>query len=188
MRPILLVVFLLFSSSCTQTMLGLYGIKRPQPISSEKDISKSSRILVDTVLVVDTNYLARLKALNLPKDIRHHCYQPLQVWLFEDGKPVFGEVNCVVSGFPNLKWTIDTHSEKPSPVLLDGKPEYLPLSNTLWERKVPQTRHREAIIVWCNYMGRQNRRFLKSVDKALDSTWHRNYYSSDNFSRKLFYK
>ena len=112
----------------------------------------------------DSAFLQRITTYTSDTNFKHDLKQPLQLWIFEDGRLVANTVNCYATGFPNLKWQLTELYQKQirSTIFANGAPPDKAVFEKLFGVAIP-AQGKAAIIVSSQFMGRQNKRFLKAV-------------------------
>lgn len=155
-EKILLAMLILSMASC----IKIYGLKRVRsytPAQIEK-WNTAHGIAANAVLDHDYNHILaeNISDKGLMKDMR----QPLQYWIFDDGKLASNMVNCDATGFPNLKWPIEeNYAGKNINARNMGSDFY---SKFMLAQKIdPGNNTHIMVINYSRFMGRQNKRFLK---------------------------
>jgi len=181
MKTRLTVVLLLFIavqlSSCNMVLLKIYGLKSPGPIE-EKDVlryCKKYDIPPADCYQLDTAYMSFLFALdtNYKQAVKNH-YQPLQALYYTSGQLSSFQINCYTGGYPNLLWERDSIMTEFPPreqapldsiVPLDVQLKYLlPTSATVANQRL-DTFDYVTVVHWNRLMGRQSKRFIRTVQK-----------------------
>ena len=179
---------LLFLSSCSPTIIGLYGVHAPRSLNEKKIIRHAKRLNIPPtdVFELDSSYYSYIFSLdslstnsdtileiNIKNRIKNHI-QPLQSLYFnQTGELVSFQINCYAGGFPNLNWDRDSilttfppkvqaplDSLISIPILLSFMKK-MPNSEDVTEASYTST----VFVFWSVFMGRQNRRFIRYIQE-----------------------
>lgn len=173
----LLAMFLLSMASCMK-IYGLKPVRAYSPAQIEQ-WNKANGIAGNAVFKHD--YKLRLAETIGDKGLRKDLQQPLQYWIFDSGKLVSNMVNCDATGFPNLKWPIEEYFRDKVVNARGTGPEFY--NNFLHVQQIePGTNERIIAISYSRFMGRQNKRLLKScsIFLAAHPEFHPYYNNMDN--------
>jgi|GEM_PF-2251684 len=109
-------------------------------------------------------FLQRITTCTTDANFKHDLKQPLQLWIFEDGRLVANTVNCYASGFPNLQWNLATLYQQRiiNTSFIGGTPPDKAIFEKIFGIVLP-AQGKIVVIVSSRFMGRQNKRFLKAV-------------------------
>lgn len=111
--------------------------------------------------------------------------QPLQIIFFKDRKVQSHLINCIVGGFPNLKWnryhTFDSLPYVNFPVM-ETKVSLDSILNYVQPSPQIGTNDNICIVFWNNWMGRQSEILIKySKDPKVTENYKVLYINNDNF-------
>ncbi len=192
---ILIICFLV--TSCTSSLLKLYGMKEMKAINEKEILQYSSvyGIPLEDSYELDTTYATFLQShdkILFKEEIKNH-YQPLQVLYFDkEGKLKSFQINCNAGGTPNLAWDRDSilttfpprqQTKIDNLLSLDTQLKFLrPLTNTL-KFNVADYDY-IVIIYWNRFMDRQSKRLIHFIQTnstlSKDQTVKIIYANNDN--------
>jgi hypothetical protein len=173
---ILAITCLSILTSCSKTMLGLYGMKDTKAVDDNTILqySKMYDIPLEDNYELDTSYSTYLFSLDTTyykAQIKNH-YQPLQALYFAKSKQLQSfQINCYAGGFPNLKWDRDEILTTFPPKQQAPVDNLLSLDTQLkFLRPLQQTSKLSVddydyivIIYWNRFMGRQSKRLIHFI-------------------------
>jgi len=175
---LLLFVSLIFLSSCSAIMSGIYGLRNVKSIDKSDIVKYGNQyhVPVDNSFVLDTNYIGFVKSLygsTNEEQISNHL-QPLQAMYFnENGSLISFHVNCYASGFPNLKWNRNQIMEvfppsQQAPVdslirFNNISPHFISYSSK--DKLMNNQKKYTVVVFWNRFMGRQSKRFISEIQK-----------------------
>lgn len=164
----LVLILMLGLCSCRH----IYGLKRVRTYSQKEIEAWNTRHGIKGNAALDSTYKQSLSENFDDRSLRKDLQQPLQYWLFDNGKLVSNMVNCDATGFPNLKWPIEEN--------YNGGKIHAHVPDTGFYRKFlqvqrvnPEEHWRIMVIDHTRFMGRQSKRFLRSCRAFL--TTHPEY-------------
>jgi hypothetical protein len=171
---IVFLIFTLFLTSCTSSLLKLYGMKDMKAVDEKMilQLSQEYNIPLEDSYELDTAYstflLLRDKVL-YKQQIKNH-YQPLQALYFDKkGQLISFQINCNAGGSPNLAWDRDSILTTFPPKQQTAIDSILSLEKELkFLHPLTKTSKFNAadydyvvVIYWNRFMDRQSKRFIK---------------------------
>jgi hypothetical protein len=170
---------LLLLSSCMGPFAAMYGVSKPKLLSDDRAVKYCERFGIpasECFMINDSAYISYMAQFNDSDDsvyTKNHC-QPLQACYFDSsGKLVSYQVNCYAGGFPNLNWKGDgvfksypPAERAPLDTLFCAKKHLdfiIPIYENVNTDTIPSAN--TVIVYWSKFMGRQSKRFLKTVQK-----------------------
>lgn len=181
MRYVLLLLAFFQAVLCSSCM-ALYGIH--QPTASHKLSKKQLPVTLQSCPLISLDESVLKRIATVTDTLFHHdLKQPLQLWIFEDGRLIANTVNCYASGFPNLKWRLPEMYQRRiiNTSFKDGTPPDKAVFEKIFGIGI-SAHGKVAIIVSSQFMGRQNKRFLKTVAALKQQVGFDGYvFGTDNF-------
>ena len=194
---LLIVWSLLFFSGCGFVINSLYGLKNVKTVD-EKTILKYGdkfNIPQDKNYLLDAGYFTFISKQDTAKfglQINNHL-QPLQALYFNKNEKIISyHINCYAGGFPNLKWNRNQIMEVFPPLQqapLDSLVSLGLIRNNIHllvdKNKQDSNIYNTTVVVfWNRFMGRQTRRFIKTVQHNIKLSENGNvnivYVNNDN--------
>ncbi len=178
MKIIVVTISFFLFSSCTSTMLKIYGMKEIKEVD-EKMIMESAKeynIPLEDNFELDTSYYSFLHSFDsslFKEQVKNH-YQPLQALYFDKSRQLISfQINCYAGGTPNLAWDRDSILNVFPPsqqapldnlLTLDTQMKYLrPLSKTA-DLTIGNYDYL-VIIYWNRFMDRQSKRLINFIQQ-----------------------
>lgn len=178
---IVLILCCISLTSCSAIILGMYGIKNPHSLD-EKEVARYSqkyKIPLADNYELDTSFssfITSFDKIRYKAEIKNH-YQPLQALYFErSGQVQSFHVNCHAGGFPNLKWrelngAFPPAQQTPVDSLLLFDRQLACLRNLSSSQKIAFEEYDYVVVIyWSCWMGRQSKRFIRSVQQNCENT------------------
>ncbi|MEG4904752.1 hypothetical protein, partial [Microcoleus sp. F10-A1] len=183
-------------SSCSFVFNQSYGLKEIKQVDEKTIYSFANKygVPLTDCYQLDSTYnmlLDSLHAKGLTESMNNHL-QPLQALYYDtSGHLQSFQVNCYAGGYPNLRWTRKNimttfPPKKQAPIdsilPLNRHLRFLtPLSKTIGSN---QSYGYTVIVYWSRAMGRQSKRFVKTIQRNLlltDKKIKAIYVNVDNF-------
>lgn len=151
----------------------VYGIDHKVEELTQQEVLKSAlklKIDASELYFMDSSFAGYLNDIDTSLWLfEKNNYQPLQYKVFNrQGKLISQVVNCDAGGFPNLKW--DWMFNQFPPTVIENKfgdllalEEYSSYFTPLPHYKRTDSSKYTVVVVWSDWMGRQNKRFLQKV-------------------------
>jgi len=200
LKIIILLSLTVLFSSCSRTLLKLYGIKADYTIVNDKNLVQLSQeydIPLEDWYELDFSYYDFI--LSFDKDIyieeMNNHLQPLQALYFNsEGELISYHVNCDMGGFPNLKWNKnntfntfvpETQTTLDTLISFEALSQYL--TPTIYSKSFSHLNYDyTVVVVWADYMGRQSKRLCRSIRENVnlahaDKKVKTVYVNVDNF-------
>jgi len=178
---LLLISLSIFFFSCSNSLLGLYGIKEVEAISEEKikHYSKKYNIPLKNSYEMDTSYLYYLFSLDpkkYKKQQQNHIQALQALYYHGDGTLQSFHINSYAHGFPNLDWNQNGIFAEFPPKKQAPLDTLLPLLTHLkYFNKLPESDEINldsydfvVVVYWSRFMARQSKRFIKIIQKNCD--------------------
>jgi hypothetical protein len=191
---------LLLFGSCQATMRGVIGLKKATKLS-ETEIVKTAtdyKIPENSNFELDPRFhkfLQTFKDTSYQEIVKNHS-QPLQALYFDkSGQLKSYHINCYTTGFPVLKWNLNTFVPATAAPIdslfsLDTQLKFLkPLTGTNMPENIADYDY-TVIVYWNKFWGRQSRRLVNEVQKNCSDTNGKKtlvlFVNNDNLSAKLW--
>ena len=203
---LILLLFILFLSSCNSMMMSFYGIKNPQKvldneivsfaekkISTTENLSKIDSTFVEYInsfsTIVDTNAINDTNQCKSKNRVQKDLQQPIQAMYFDkNGKLISYFTNCYAGGFPNLKWNRDNNFKTFPPKSLANIHNEIVYNEIYSHLKAIKNNGNEnevdyiIIVFWNKFIQRQSLRLINLIQKnAADKNVKIIYVNNDNF-------
>lgn len=193
MKRYFLYWFLLLSAvlfaNCQATLTKMVGIKHINSYSEAELSNISKQYGVNgPVYSLDTGYIGYANSFH-DSVVRKNMMQPLQIIFFKDQKVQSHLINCIVGGFPNLKWnryhTFDSLPFVSSPVLEPHLQLDSIISHVQPKPEIAVNKN-ICIVFWNNWMGRQSKNLIGySKDPKVTANYDVLYINNDNLYEYL---
>lgn len=157
-----LVSGLLLLNSCS----AILGLKKIRPYSPDELAKRDKTYGIARATNHGAGYRDSLRAAIPDKGLRKDMWQPLQYWTFSRQELIFNNLNCNMPGFPNLKWTVEKDYDTRNVASKIEEPDFGQTFATLHGIDLAGA-DTTMVICYTYFMGRQNKRFLRSTRKFL---------------------
>lgn len=182
---ILYIIFSVYIISCNPILKETVGINKINEYSNTELIQVAHKYSIDSPLYsLNDSYLDYAKSFSDTHTVKN-LLQPLQIIFFNHNTVSAHLINCIVGGFPNLKWnryrTFDSLPQVNRPVIT-SELQYDSLTKYINPKPELSGNKNICIVFWSNFMGRQSKNLITySKEINVQKNYQVIYVNNDNF-------